>query len=84
MKTKETFALLLRVIGVLGIAYVVHNIVHSLLGGSQAAIIYYVIQVVYMCIGVYFLRGAPLLLNFCYPEKSVTAPEATPAVSARM
>ena len=46
MKTKETFALIIRVVGVLGIAYVIHNIVRSLHGGSQAAAIYYIIQVV--------------------------------------
>ena len=82
MKTKETFALIIRVIGVLGIAYVIHNIVRSVLGGSQAAAIYYIIQVVYLCIGVYFLRGAPLVLNFAYPDKSATPAESTPVASS--
>jgi len=64
MKPKEQFALALRIIGVLGIAYVVRTFVRNPAPPTVALIV----RVVSVLIGAYFIRGASLLVNLAYPE----------------
>jgi len=73
MKAKEQFALVLRVIGVLGIIYVLRTFVRTPL--PEVAVI--VVRVVCALIGVYLIRGAPQLVKFAYPESTPKPPEKT-------
>ncbi len=71
MKAREVFGLVLRTIGVLGLAYMVRQIVRN----PDVPTIHLVVRVVCVVFGVYFLRGAPLLVKFAYPEPPGAAPE---------
>jgi len=64
MKPREQFALALRIIGVLGIAYVVRTFARDPSPPTFALIV----RMVSVLVGAYFIRGAPLLLKFAYPE----------------
>jgi hypothetical protein len=75
MKPKELFALALRVIGVLGIAWITRRFVKA--PGAQTYVL--IARVLGLLIGVYFLRGASLLVKFAYPE---SAAETTDRPSA--
>jgi len=75
MKANEQFALALRVIGVLGIIYVLRTFVRTPL--PEVAVL--VLRVVCGLIGVYFIRGAALLVKFAYPESTPEPPEKTSA-----
>ena len=66
MKPREQFALALRIIGVLGIAYVVRTFARNPAPPTFALIV----RVVSVLIGVYFIRGASLLVNLAYPEST--------------
>jgi hypothetical protein len=74
MKAKEQFALALRIIGVLGIAYVVRTFVRNPAPPTLALIV----RVMSVLIGAYFIRGASLLVRFAYPEST---PEPTDKTS---
>jgi hypothetical protein len=63
MKSKEQFALALRVIGVLGIIYVLRSAVRNTC--PTAALL--IIRCVFVLIGLYLLRGAPWVVKFAYP-----------------
>jgi nitrate/nitrite transporter NarK len=65
VNAKETFALIVRVIGLLGVIYLVRRIVK--VGIDDLVLL--IIRVVCALIGLYFVRGAPLLVKFAYPEK---------------
>jgi len=71
MKPKEQFALVLRIIGVLGIAYVVRAFARN----SCPPAFILVLRVVSVLAGAYFIRGAPLLLKFAYPESTPEPPD---------
>jgi sorbitol-specific phosphotransferase system component IIBC len=71
MKPKEQFALALRIIGVLGIAYVLRTFVRHPCPSTFILIA----QVVSVLIGAYFMRGAPVLLKFAYPESTPELPD---------
>jgi sorbitol-specific phosphotransferase system component IIBC len=71
MKPKEQFALALRIIGVLGIAYVLRTFVRNPCPSTFILIA----QVVSVLIGAYFMRGAPVLLKFAYPESTPEPPD---------
>ena len=73
MKAKEQFALALRVIGVLGIIYVLR----SFLRNPQPAVVILVVRVVSVLCGLYLIRGAPLFVKFAYPESTAEPPEKT-------
>ena len=75
MKAKEQFALALRVIGVLGIIYVLRTFVRNPL----PEVVFLVVRVVCALIGVYLIRGAPLLVKFAYPESTPEPPEKASA-----
>jgi hypothetical protein len=68
MKPREQFALALRIIGVLGIAYVARTFIRS----PTPPMLYMIIRVACVLLGAYFIRGASLLVTFAYPE---TTPE---------
>ena len=65
MKAKEQFALALRIIGVLGIMYIARHFAWNAWGGVHTL----VGRLVCIGAGVYFIRGAGLLVNFAYPEE---------------
>ena len=66
MKPKEQFALALRVIGVLGIAYIWRAFARN---ASPPALLL-ILRIVSLLIGVYFIRGASLLVKFAYPAST--------------
>ena len=70
MKGKEQFALALRVIGVLGLIYIVRTFVREPMPPAALA----AIRVVCALVGVYLIRGAALLVNFAYPESRPEPP----------
>ncbi len=75
MKAKEQFALALRVIGVLGIIYVLRTFVRTPL--PEVGVL--IIRAVCVLIGVYLIRGAPPLVKFAYPESTPEPPQKTSA-----
>src|SRR5437588_8862886 len=75
MKPQEAFALALRIIGVLIVAYGARYVVDfglGLLGYfslQRTSYAYYlIIGIAYLCVGFYFLRGAALIVRFAYPN----------------
>ena len=67
MKSKEIFALILRVIGVLGIISVVRHLMDDLtVGFEPLSGIYFGRKMVYLLLGLYFIWGAPHLVKFAY------------------
>lgn len=75
MKAKEQFALALRIIGVLGMMYILRSFFRS----PVPSIVFVIVRLVCAVIGVYFLRGAPQLVRFAYPESTPEPPEKTTA-----
>lgn len=73
MNSKELFALFLRIIGVFGICYEIHNIGPKL-SSPGAYWGYLAVRVVYVLVGLYLIRGAPLLVKFAYCEKASDTP----------
>lgn len=64
MKPKELFAVILRVLAILGLMYVFRSVVRH-----PGAVAYtQVVRVIALLIGLYMIRGAPLLVKFAYPE----------------
>jgi len=73
MKTKQIFALLIRIIGVLGLAHVTRHLVNDLgYGQGNITAMYVVWKLAYLVAGVYLVRGAPQVVEFAYPEESKT------------
>ncbi len=74
MKMKEILALVVRVLAVVGLAYVARNLINGLV---QADIEPMTVakRIVFLAVGLYFLRGAPHLLQFAYPEETRTPTE---------
>jgi hypothetical protein len=75
MKSKEQFALALRIIGVLGIMYLLRTFVRN----HSPATVVLILRLVCAVIGVYLIRGAPRLVRFAYPESTPETPEKTKA-----
>ena len=73
MKPREQFALALRIIGILGIAYVVRALVRNPSPTTSLVIA----EVVSVLVGAYFIRGAPPLVKFAYPEPTAEPPDKT-------
>ena len=71
MKSKEQFALALRIIGVLGIMYILRTFVRN----PSPAIVVLILRLVCAVIGVYLIRGAAQLVRFAYPESTPETPE---------
>ncbi len=72
MKAKEQFALVLRVIAVLGLIY----LARSVLRNASPNAMFLITRLVAAVIGLYLLRGAPLLVRFAYPEEPAEAVSA--------
>jgi hypothetical protein len=67
MKSKEIFALVLRVIGILGIVSVVRHLTDDVtMGGQPLTAVYFVRKIIYLALGLYFIWGAPHLVKFAY------------------
>ena len=68
MNSKEMFALFLRIVGMLGIIFIVR---HALEQGPAFPVPTFAIVkwVIGMLVGFYFIKGAPLIVNFAYPDK---------------
>jgi hypothetical protein len=64
MKPQEQFALALRIIGVLGMIYIVRAFVRVPSPTNLALIV----RLASILIGAYLIRGATLLVKFAYPE----------------
>ena len=75
MKAKEQFALALRIIGVLGVIYVLRTFVRDLM----PSVVLVVIRVVFALVGLYLIRGASFLVDFAYPEAKAETPEKASA-----
>ena len=75
MKAKEQFALALRIIGVLGVMYVLRSFVKN----PAPGIVFVIVWLVCAIIRVYLIRGAPQLVQFAYPEPTPEPPEKTMA-----
>ena len=72
MNSKELFTLFLRIVGVLGIIYIVRHALQS--GASCTAPTFLLIKwVIGALVGLYLVRGAPLLVKFAYPAKHLIA-----------
>lgn len=68
MNSKELFALFLRIVGVLGGIFIVRHALVAAPGG--AVTVYLIIKwVIGVLVGLYLIRGAPLLVKFAYPAK---------------
>jgi hypothetical protein len=71
MKPKESFALVIRILGLCGFCYVLRHLVQDVVRPDFAlGVFYLVVKAVYLAVGLYLVRGAPLLANFAYPEES--------------
>jgi hypothetical protein len=66
MSPKELFALIVRVIGLLGAIYLIRHIVK--IGVDTPTLL--VVRLASALVGLYMVRGAPLLVKFAYPEKA--------------
>jgi hypothetical protein len=73
MNSKELFALFLRIVGMLGITYVIRNMVLYLPQAESIGAFYVISRLAYLIIGVYLIYGGPLLVKFAYPEKGSVA-----------
>ena len=69
MNAKDIFTLVLRLIGVLGIIYVIRKLDPAIENGSLT-LMYLILKLGYLAVGLYFIRGAPLLVRFAYPVLS--------------
>ena len=81
MESKDYFSLALRIIGFLTVAHGLRDLLDFaliLLGytNTRSAIAYYLILgLLYSVVGLYLLRGAPLIVKFAYPERSKEVPQ---------
>jgi hypothetical protein len=73
MKSKEIYALIIRIIGILGLISVVQHLANDLTVEShQLSMVYFVRKTVYVVIGFYFIWGAPHLVKFAYSGEPKT------------
>jgi len=68
MNSKELFTLFLRVVGILGVIFIMRHVLGCvpIAAPSTYLIVKWVIGVL---VGLYLIRGAPLLVKFAYPTK---------------
>jgi uncharacterized membrane protein YczE len=69
MHSKDLFGLVLRIVGLLGIILVVRQLDFVMEMGPPKAT-YLVVKALYLAIGIYLMRGAPMLVSFAYPGGS--------------
>ena len=75
MNKKEQFALALRIIGVLGIIYIARAFTRL---PDPGGLYWWISRLVCLAIGVYFVRGACLVVNFAYPQSAPEQPDKAP------
>jgi hypothetical protein len=73
MQAREQFALAVRIIGILGLMYVLRTFVRT----PYPQVGYLIVRLACVIIGAYMVRGAPWLVNFAYPEATPKAPDKT-------
>jgi hypothetical protein len=67
MNAKELYGLFLRVVGVLGMVFIVRHALQNVpVWGSLYLLSKWVIGAL---VALYLMRGAPLLVKFSYPDK---------------
>jgi hypothetical protein len=69
MQPKEIFALILRIVGLIGIIVVVRQLDMMMKMGTPTAA-YLAVKALYLAVGIYLMRGAPLLVRFAYPGRT--------------
>lgn len=68
MNSKEQFTLFLRIVGILGIVFIVRHALES--ASVSTAPAYLLIKwIAGVLVALYLIRGAPLLVKFAYPGK---------------
>jgi hypothetical protein len=79
MDAKELFSAAIRVIGLLaagrGIGDLLYVLAHELGGPRDSVMTSFpetelILGIFYLAIGLYFLRGAPVLIAYAFPERS--------------
>jgi hypothetical protein len=79
MELKHYFSLALRIIGLLALAHGLRDLVQFALlllnyTNTQSSFGYYLILgLLYSVVGIYLLRGAPLIVRFAYPTSRDSA-----------
>ena len=82
MNAKDVFGLVLRVLGVIGVLWgcsYLMSVVYYLMGTHPEGYTIYhylVAGIVIIALGLYFLRGAPHIVRFAYPDRE-KQPEST-------
>lgn len=81
MDARDYFSLALRIIGFLALAHGLRDLVDFALmllnyTSTHSSFGYYLILgLLYSVVGVYLLRGAPLIVRFAYPPQQTSASE---------
>jgi len=70
MNPKELFALIVRGIGLLGVIYLIRHIIKITADVGVDDWLLLIVRLVSVFVGLYMVRGAPLLVKFAYPEKA--------------
>jgi hypothetical protein len=72
MTAKDLFGVIVRMAGLFitfsGIAYFLSGIFRSLSPNDPSGHQDFTYGIVSLVVGLYFLRGAPLLMRYCYPD----------------
>jgi len=74
MNAKEWFTLFLRLVGVLGIIFIVRHVLEMTPTWTSPMYLLILKWVIGVVMGLYLIRGAPLVVKFAFPDKSGTAP----------
>ena len=86
MEAKDYFSLALKIIGFLTLAHGLRDLVDFALmllnyTSTHSSFGYYLILgLLYSIVGIYLLRGAPLIVRFAYPTKEAAASGNDPDV----
>jgi len=86
MKAKDYFSLALRIIGFLTLAHGLRDLVDFALmllnyTSTHSSFGYYLILgLLYSVVGIYLLRGAPLIVRFAYPTTETGESENDPGI----
>ena len=70
MNSRELFALFLRMVGVLGIIFIVRHAALGLIPTPTVPSYVLIKWVIGVFAGLYLIRGAPLLTKFAFPKNS--------------
>ena len=70
MNSKELFTLFLRAVGILGVIFIVRHALEQVPDGVTPPVFVIVKWVVGVLVGIYLVRGAPLLVKFAYPASN--------------